>query len=121
MGDVFFSETEAQLVPVFHAPNSYDNMRWWGGVSFLVAFIPLIILYAIWIPASLLGKIHEHKNGDAENGDTGPSVNVGMLSADRDFSPSVSEDSSHGKDKDPLSLDIERGDVISVTDALDSS
>lgn len=97
-------------------------MRWWGGVSFLVAFIPLIILYAVWIPATLMGKIREGPDKHAGNNDYDVQVvSLGGLSVIGTQRGSSSDESSNGgKDKESLTLDVERGEVISVTDALDS-
>lgn len=38
----------------------------WGGWCFIIAFVPLIILYVVWIPATLMGKIQPHTGNSQE-------------------------------------------------------
>lgn len=54
--DVYGDEDAADIYTIFEAPNTYMNFRWWGGWMFVIAFLCLIALYVVWIPATLMGK-----------------------------------------------------------------
>eukprot|EP00611_Tribonema_gayanum_P003734 TRINITY_DN1297_c0_g1_i1.p1 TRINITY_DN1297_c0_g1~~TRINITY_DN1297_c0_g1_i1.p1 ORF type:complete len:248 (+),score=31.79 TRINITY_DN1297_c0_g1_i1:973-1716(+) len=56
MGDEYFAESAVEQQDMWHDPYHWQTMRWWASWTFLMAFVPLIILYVVWIPCSITGK-----------------------------------------------------------------
>lgn len=45
------------LLCTFSSYTASNRCRWWSSVILVIAFVPIVALYMIWLPLTCMGKI----------------------------------------------------------------
>jgi hypothetical protein len=57
-GEIFFPDISDETQPIFTSSSvTRNDFRWWASWALFAAYIPIWLLYFVWLPLTCMGKI----------------------------------------------------------------